>query len=156
MNHTDFIPHGVCLLWTVPLVVAIIVGELAIAVIYYLIPLELYRAANRGRVALTKTARSVLIEFALFTLFCGTGHAITVLLLWHPWYWFSAIWTLGTAVISCKVAYKIRGRMDLYISLLAEPANYALLIDELNVCKRRIIELEGKDDGGTTTGTVNY
>lgn len=142
MNHTEFLPHGSCLLWTLPLVAAIILGEFAVFIAYFWIPLELWRALRRGRVSIAREARTMLVGFALFIVFCGSGHLISIILLWHPWYWFAAGWTLCTGAISCAVAYRIHNRMDLYAALVAEPVNYAMLIEELQSCKRRIIELE--------------
>lgn len=142
MSHTHFVPHGYCLLWSWPLIAAIIFGDLMVALAYCGIPLELRRAAMKGIVALAPEARGMLRDFGMFILFCGGGHIIYLLLLWRPWYWFGAIWTLGTAFWSWRCLIRIHGGMELYAALLEEPFRLTLLLKRNQELTERLVDIE--------------
>lgn len=135
MNMEGFVPHGVCLLWTWPLIALIVAGNLWVFSSYARIPLELIRALRNGHVSLDRGTRRVLLDFALFILFCGVGHLWQILLLWvgGNWYWAEAIWTLaGTGYFSGRAAWRIAQRSHLYVALLQAPLDYDALVREKN------------------------
>lgn len=114
----------------------IVAGHVATAAAYAYIPREFmraYRASGRG--GLDRNARVFLINFALFILFCGGGHLLTVALLWQGnWlYWAEAIWTTcGTAVFSWIAAKHVGNRMQYIVPLLQEPVLWNELEAKLN------------------------
>ena len=124
MNTSDFLPHGTCLLWKWPLILTIIAGDASVACAYFLIPFLLRKAALKGVINLSRDARRALVDFAMFILFCGGGHVIYIILLWHPRYWLGALWTLGTAFYSWRCYLRIRKHTGAYIKLLNEPIDY--------------------------------
>lgn len=134
MNHLDaFVPHGVCLLWTWPLILLIIAGNLATFLAYSYIPVEFIRAGFRGRVTLAPKARMILFDFAAFILFCGVGHLWQIFLIWNGglWYWVEAVWTLGgTAVFSWRALGHVSRGADLYMGMLGGPVDFDRLLKE--------------------------
>lgn len=96
-----FMPHGHCWAWTPGILWMMVLGNLLVALAYYSIPVVLFRLV-RGRRDLPYPHLFVL--FGLFILFCGTGHVVDIVTIWHPVYWFDAIWDLGTGLISIATA----------------------------------------------------
>jgi len=96
-----FMPHGHCWLWTPGILWMMVLANLTVALAYYSIPLMLVRLV-RGREDLPHPR--VFVLFALFILFCGTGHLVDVVTIWYPIYWFDAFWDLGTGLVSIGTA----------------------------------------------------
>ncbi len=78
-----------------------VIGNALVALSYYSIPIVLFRLV-RGRRDLPYPHLFVL--FGLFILFCGTGHLIDIVTIWHPVYWFDATWDTFTGAISIATA----------------------------------------------------
>jgi signal transduction histidine kinase len=96
-----FMPHGYCLRWDGPLLFAFIVGNLGIALAYFLIPLCL-RFFIGERKDLPYGYMFKL--FAAFILSCGLTHIAKVVTLYQPVYWVEAGLDLWTALVSLVTA----------------------------------------------------
>lgn len=151
MIHLDgFVPHGVCLLWTWPLIALIIAGNFLVFLAYFYIPVEFFRAGFRSRVSLAPEARAILLDFALFIFFCGAGHLFSIFLIWNGgfWYWVEACWTLfGTGVFSWRALRHVHRRADLYLGLLSSPVDYGRLLEENVRLADRVRALEARLGG---------
>lgn len=96
-----FMPHGHCWLWTPGILWMTVLANATVALAYYSIPLVLLRLV-RGRQDLPHP--QVFVLFALFIVFCGTGHLVDIVTIWYPIYWFDAFWDLGTGLVSIATA----------------------------------------------------
>jgi len=150
VDHFAFTPHGVCLLWDWRLIGVMVLGNLLVAVAYYLIPFELLRAARRMRAHLPPEVVKVVLMFGVFIVSCGTGHLILIWLLWHPSYWFEACWTLFcTAASSWYCALYIFRRMHGILAILSNPMSFSNLKHTVSFqeLKERIDLLEARFGG---------
>jgi divalent metal cation (Fe/Co/Zn/Cd) transporter len=97
-------PHGWCLLWDWPLLIAHVSSDLLIGLAYYAIPIVLFRVR---RALEDRFGRDALLSFALFILFCGLTHHVEILVMWLPWYWFQGIVKIVTAAFSVATAVQL-------------------------------------------------
>ena len=82
LSPTDYIPHGICLLWQ-PELIALHVGSDAIAIAYYSIPFALiYFVWKRADLAFPGS----FVLSSAFILACGTTHIVSTVTLWQPDY----------------------------------------------------------------------
>ena len=97
----SFMPHGHCFLWREDLLYLHVVGDLATALAYVMIPFILVRI-----VVVRKDLRfnSVFLLFAAFILFCGLTHIIAVVNLWHGYYYVEGVAKVATGLISIMTA----------------------------------------------------
>lgn len=96
-----FMAHGYCLRWDGPLLSAFILGNLGIALAYFLIPTALrYFIGKRKDLPYAYMFKL----FAAFILSCGLTHIAKVLTLYQPVYWIEAGLDLLTAAISLVTA----------------------------------------------------
>lgn len=98
---TLFMPHGHCYLWTPGIVWMEVVSNALVALAYYSIPIVLFFLV-RARKDLPYP--HVFVLFGLFITSCGTGHLLDIVTIWHPIYWFKAIWDSFTGAISVMTA----------------------------------------------------
>lgn len=96
-----FMPHGVCLRWDGPLLFAFVIGNLGIALAYFLIPIALRYFIGKRR---DLPYAYMFKLFAAFILSCGLTHIAKVLTLYQPVYWVEAGLDLLTAAISLVTA----------------------------------------------------
>ena len=115
MDHTIFMPHGVCLMWQPLLVWLHAITDSIIALSYYSIPAALFlvTTAKRENIA----PRPLLLLFGLFIFFCGGGHALDVVDIWKPHYWLKGWWNVGTAVSSALTAIVLIPRVLEYVRM---------------------------------------
>ena len=97
----SFMPHGMCYLWQPWLVGLHIISNGIIALSYFSIPITLVYILRRRE---DIPFNGIFLLFALFILFCGTGHAVDIWTLWHPNYWISSWIRLLTALVSLATA----------------------------------------------------
>lgn len=102
-SMTDgFMPHGYCLRWDGPLLLVFIVGNIGIAIAYFLIPVALrYFIGKRKDLPYGYMFKL----FAAFILSCGLTHVAKVVTLYQPAYWIEAGLDLCTAGISLFTAF---------------------------------------------------
>lgn len=98
---SQYIPHGHCYLWQMPLIWLHILADGLIAISYYMIPIALiYFVRHRTNLPF----RNIIILFSAFILACGTNHLIEIATLWYPSYWLSGGFKAITALISLYTA----------------------------------------------------
>lgn len=97
------------------------INDSSIWLAYLLIPIGLVYAAIKirkdpmaGGFGIPRRIRSLAISFAFFIFFCGVGHAIDMVSVWHAMPWIKAMVGTGTA-ISSLVAAVLLMRHSLYL-----------------------------------------
>ena len=96
-----FMPHGYCLRWEIPLLFVFIVGNIGIAIAYFLVPAALrYFVGKRQDLPYPHMFKL----FAAFIMSCGITHLMKVWTLYQPVYWLEAIVDLWTAAVSLLTA----------------------------------------------------
>ncbi|MGI8991344.1 MAG: hybrid sensor histidine kinase/response regulator [Bryobacteraceae bacterium] len=102
MNHSFLMPHGWCMTWNPRLIGLHVASDAMVALSYYSIPAALFVFARYKKAQIP--VRPLLLLFGLFILLCGGGHAIDIISIWKPIYWFKGWWNLGTAATSVITA----------------------------------------------------
>lgn len=96
-----FMPHGMCLLWRPSILWSMVIGNTAIALAYFIIPIELiYLIVKRKDI----TFKWIFVLFGAFILACGFTHVMAVLTLWIPTYGLEALVLAFTGVVSMLTA----------------------------------------------------
>jgi signal transduction histidine kinase/CheY-like chemotaxis protein len=126
-------PHGFCLLWEPGLIWLHTVADALIGIAYYSIPLALINFVRHRRDIVFGW---IFWLFAAFILACGTTHFMSILTLWHPYYWLDGAIKAATALLSVATAIIL---WPLIPRALAVPSPAALraINDEL---QREIVE----------------
>lgn len=93
-----FEPHGWCLFWNVPLMSVHILGDVIIALAYFMIPPMLF--SMRRLFAKWQAPKNVLLLFGAFIISCGLTHVMDIVVLNYPMYWTQGIIKIITALIS--------------------------------------------------------
>lgn len=96
-----FMPHGYCLRWSGPLVLVFILGNLGIAIAYFMIPMALRRFVGLRK---DLPYPHMFRLFAAFIFSCGFTHIFKVWTIYQPIYWAEAIVDLSTAGVSLLTA----------------------------------------------------
>lgn len=111
---SQYIPHGHCYLWQMPLVGLHLVSDALIAIAYFSIPAMLvYFVQKRGDVPFSR----VFLLFGAFIVLCGTGHLLNILTLWYPAYWVSGGVQAITALVSCYTALQLVELLPQFLAL---------------------------------------
>lgn len=97
-----FMPHGYCLRWDGPLLFVFIIGNLGIAIAYFIIPTALRHFVGKRK---DLPYPHMFRLFAAFILSCGVTHLIKVWTLYYPAYWVEAVVDLWTAGVSMITAF---------------------------------------------------
>ncbi|MBP2227471.1 PAS domain S-box-containing protein [Azospirillum agricola] len=132
-DASEFVPHGVCLLWR-PDILALHVGaDSLIGLSYFSIPLALLYFVHRRRdIAFGWVA----VLFAVFILACGTTHFFNIWTLWNADYVTEAVIKGFTALVSLLTAVTLWLLMP---RLLALPSPRQMA--EANEALQREIEI---------------
>lgn len=96
-----FMPHGMCYLWRLDILLMHVVSDLVIGLAYFSIPLVLW-VFSRRRPDLVY--RPVAYLFIAFILFCGASHFLSIYTVWVPAYFAEGLVKIGTAVASVGTA----------------------------------------------------
>ncbi len=94
-------PHGICLLWEPGLIWLHVISDAVIAAAYFSIPVALAIFVSKRR---DVAFGWVFWAFALFILFCGFTHVLSIITLWVPIYGIEGIVKLLTAAASIVTA----------------------------------------------------
>ncbi len=97
-----YMPHGYCLLWQPELVWMHVISDMVITIAYFAIPLTIVFLLIKRKQSVP--FRWVFVMFALFILLCGTSHLVSIITLWHPFYYFEGIIKVATAMVSIATA----------------------------------------------------
>lgn len=94
-------PHGHCLLWRPDLLFLHFGGDLLTTLSYFIIPLGLvYFVRKRDDL----TFDWIFILFAAFIFFCGVTHLISMINIWHGYYFIEGLAKMSTGIISTITA----------------------------------------------------
>ncbi len=102
LNVSDYMPHGMCLLWEPRLLWLHISSDSAIGISYVAISLTLGWLVHRARRDIPFSW--MFLAFGLFIIACGATHLMEVVTLWYPYYWLSGDLKLITAIASVATA----------------------------------------------------
>lgn len=159
-------PHGHCLLWRPDLLLLHISGDILIALSYALIPMALvYIVYKRDDLKFDR----LFWLFAAFIFSCGITHVISLVNIWHGYYFIAGIAKSVTGVISAITAVAlirlVPGILKIPSTTDLEASNQALLAakDELvsanktleQRVQRRTQELERLARTDMLTGIAN-
>ena len=140
MTANDFMPHGYCFLWRPDVLWLHVLSDFFILLAYLGIPLVLLWFI-RGRKDMP--FQLVFVLFGAFILLCGTTHALSIWVLWHPDYYFEGVIKAMTAVVSiATLAMMIR--MLPQALRLPSPAQLAAANDELARTNAQLEEANAK------------
>jgi hypothetical protein len=115
-SPSTFLPHGICILWDMPLLLLHIVSDSIIALSYYSIPLALILIVRKRR---DLAFSWMFVLFAAFIVACGTTHVMGIWTIWNPSYWLDGVIKSLTAVVSIVTAILV---WPLIPKLLALPS----------------------------------
>jgi len=101
LDFTQYMPHGMCLLWEPWLLFLWGGSDFLIFAAYSAIPLALMRVVWRRD---DLNHRGLVILFAAFILLCGVTHALSVVTLWVPIYPVQGVIKLATGLVSAATA----------------------------------------------------
>lgn len=104
LTGAGFTPHGFCLFWDPDLITLEIVGNAAVALAYFAIPLQIALVAIHANLPIP---RWVLWLFTWFILLCGISHVLNIVTLFRPLYWLEAIEVAVTGFVSLATAVLI-------------------------------------------------
>ncbi len=97
----SFMPHGHCLLWRPDLLFLHVGGDILTVIAYALIPLALiHLVLKRTDLAFNW----IFIMFATFIFLCGITHFISLINIWHGYYFIEGIAKFSTGLISVATA----------------------------------------------------
>jgi signal transduction histidine kinase/ActR/RegA family two-component response regulator len=97
MNAYGFMPHGYCFEWRPSVLWLQISADLTIAVSYFGISLLLFYFVRKRR---NLPFQLLFFLFAAFIILCGTTHAFSIWVLWHPNYFIEGYIKAMTAAVS--------------------------------------------------------
>lgn len=121
----EFTPYGHCLLWSVPLITATVLGHALVFASYTWIPVSLRRVVGDSATqTFVKGHRLTVALFGLFILLCGFTHVMNILTMWIPLWWESAILTLTTGGVSMFTAKHLHSELHAFVLAQAEAAKH--------------------------------
>lgn len=110
----QFIPHGFCIAWNIPLLTLHVVSDALIALAYFSIPAGLLYVASRRKGG---ALHGVYYLFAAFILACGFTHLMGIVTLWYPLYYLDGVIKLVTALVSVATALFLLPKLPMILSL---------------------------------------
>jgi len=114
--NMGFIPHGHCYLWRPELVYLNVIGDTAIGLSYYSIPITLIDFVRRRK---DLPFNWIFVLFSGFILSCGSGHLADIWTLWYPDYWLSTGIKVITAIVSLITAIALVSQIPKAMALLS-------------------------------------
>ncbi len=100
-SMSGFMPHGMCYMWRLDILLMHVVSDLLIGLAYFSIPLVLWIFSRRRPDLMY---RPVAYLFIAFILFCGTTHFLSIYTVWVPAYFVEGLFKVGTAAASVATA----------------------------------------------------
>ena len=97
----SFMPHGHCLLWREDLLFLTLVGDGLTVISYSIIPIALIYFINKRK---DLEFDKIFILFAAFIAFCGLTHLISMINIWHGYYYIQGILKFSTGLVSITTA----------------------------------------------------
>ena len=113
-----FMPHGHCYFWTPGLVWLHFSTDILIALSYFAISVTLAILVQKSRGDVPFPL--VFVAFGIFIVACGATHAVEVITIWQPLYWFSGAVKMVTAVASFTTALLLPPLVPKVLGLVRE------------------------------------
>lgn len=115
MEHVhDFMPHGYCISWDVPLLTLHVLSDILIAFAYFSIPIGIiYFVRQKDDI----TFKPVYYLFAGFITACGLTHLMGIVTLWLPFYYLEGVLKAITALVSLATAVYLIPRLSDMVAL---------------------------------------
>jgi PAS domain S-box-containing protein len=134
---TDYMPHGMCLLWQPWLMGLHIASDALIAAAYFAIPLGIAIFVRR-RSDLNVQHRLMAVLFAVFITACGFTHVMSIVTLWAPYYVAEGLIKAVTAVVSIVTALAL----PFLVPQLLRIPSPKVLAAEVEAHKRTLADLQ--------------
>lgn len=115
--------------------------SIAAAAPYFLVAIEFRRAMKAGKTVITPELRSVLQDFRMWLELSGSRFLLGIALVWVPpipRYVIGSIWILLLGFYEWRCYFRIKGRADLYLAMLAHAMTSAELTKDLDALRRRV------------------
>lgn len=122
------------------LIVLLTLVSIAAAAPYFLVAIEFRRAINAGKTVITPELRSVLQDFRMWLELSGSRFLLGIALVWVPpipRYVIGSVWILLLGFYEWRCYFRIKGRADLYLALLANAMTSVELTRQLGVLEKR-------------------
>ena len=162
----SFMPHGHCLLWRADLLFLHVGGDMLTVLAYALIPVALiYLVLKRSDLAFNW----IFVMFAAFIFLCGVTHLISLINIWHGYYYVAGILKFSTGVVSVATAIicwklipkalaipsndEFRAKNDMLLKAQEELISANLLLEQR--VQERTQELERIARTDALTGVLN-
>ena len=134
-NSDDFMPHGHCFLWEPGIPWLHVLSDAGIVAAYFAIPFALiYFVRKREDLPF----QLVFLLFGAFILLCGTTHALSIWVLWHPDYAIEGVIKAMTAIVSIATFFVTVKLIPQALQLV--PAAFLLAVGQRGVAaqERRV------------------
>lgn len=110
----SFMPHGHCLLWREDLLFLTLVGDGLTVIAYSLIPMALiYFVRRRKDLEFDK----IFMLFAAFIAFCGLTHFLSMVNIWHGYYYLHGLVKFVTGLVSISTAIVLWRLMPKFMTI---------------------------------------
>lgn len=113
-DFSEYMPHGMCLLWEPWLLILWAGSDLLIVAAYFAIPFALVQVLMKRD---DIKQRGLVLLFASFILLCGITHALSVVTLWIPIYPLQGMVKLATGLVSAATAVVLFKLVPTLVSL---------------------------------------
>lgn len=132
----SLMPHGYCLLWREDLVFLHLGGDLITSMAYFAIPLALVSLVKkRDDLKFDKA----FLMFALFIFLCGITHLVSIINLWHGYYFVEGLFKITTGIVSMLTAIMIWRLLPAAIAIPSK-AELQQKLAELQAAKKHLAE----------------
>lgn len=139
---SDFMPHGMCLLWQSRLLWLHVASDSAIGIAYVAISLTLAWLVHRARRDIPFSW--IFLSFGLFIIACGATHFMEVVTLWKPYYWLSGDLKLITAIASVATAIALPPLVPKTLDLIKAAKNTSAQRTRIEAQNRELEEMTRK------------
>lgn len=96
-SSLNFMPHGHCYLWRPDILWLQVVSDALVFLAYMIIPITLLRIIARSP---RLPHRWIFGMFSIFITLCGFTHLMSIITVWHPFYFLEGLIKALTATIS--------------------------------------------------------
>lgn len=128
---SGYMPHAVCYLWSSPLILLHVIGDMMIFLAYMGIPPLLVKARRGRKLGVHATSiRWFFYWFSAFIFLCGLTHANEVVTVWIPVYWYAGAIKILTGVVSLGALWQLYQKLPL-LSRVPTPDELAIRNMEL-------------------------
>lgn len=111
---SGYLPHAVCYLWSTPLIVVHVIGDLMIFVAYMCIPPILIKARKGRKLGVHATSIKWFFGwFSAFIFLCGLTHFNEIVSVWIPLYWWAGATKILTGIVSLGALYQLWKKLPL-------------------------------------------